>query len=216
MLVLILIIIVLIHVLILSLLALLTGLALLLLELAALLRLLGGDLAAAEAEPAEEADTAHTGLLHELEELLGGLGLASLAGLLLVVDLLGQAKHAVGQVLALLPLDVDGLRNETGPAVLVVAPPELLLDDLVLEPVVLLELPLEGDAAGVALGELEALDGQVGEGLEEELRVAGLDVLVNIGRSLLEDKGPELGDLGDDLLATDVEVPGELILLADL
>jgi hypothetical protein len=98
----------------------------------------------------------------------------------------------------------------------VVAPPELLLNDLVLEPVVLLELPLEGDAAGVALGELEALDGQVGEGLEEELRVAGLDVLVNIGRSLLEDEGPELGDLGDDLLATDVEVPGELILLADL
>lgn len=216
MLVLILIIIVLIHILILSLLALLTGLALLLLELAALLRLLGGDLAAAEAEPAEEADAAHAGLLHELEELLGGLGLASFAGLLLVVDLLGQAQHAVGQVLALLPLDVDGLGDEAGPAVLVVAPPELLLNDLVLEPVVLLELPLEGDAAGVALGELEALDSQVGEGLEEELRVAGLDVLVNIGRSLLEDEGPELGDLGDDLLTADVEVPGELILLADL
>jgi hypothetical protein len=95
------------------------------------------------------------------------------------------------------------------------APVELLLEHLVLEPVVLLELPLEGDRAGVAVGELEALNGQAGEGVEEELGVAGLDVLVNLGRGLLEDEGPELGDVGDDLLALDVEVLGELILLTD-
>lgn len=189
---------------------------LLLLELAALLRLLGGDLAATETEPAEEADTTHASLLHELKELLGVLGLAELlASLLLVVDLLGKAEHAVGQILALLPLDVDRLRDETGPAVLVEAPVELLLENLVLEPFVLLELPLDGDGARVAVGELEALNGEAGQSVEEELGVAGLNVLVNLGRGLLEDEGPELGDVGDNLSTLDVEVLGELVLLTD-
>ncbi|KAI6771905.1 hypothetical protein HG530_002863 [Fusarium avenaceum] len=217
-LILVLVVVIVIHVIIVILLrlALPACLLLLLLELAALLRLLGGDLAATETEEAEEADAAHASLLHEAEELLGGLGLTGLlAGLLLVVDLLGEAEHAVGQILALLPLDVDGLGDEAGPAVLVEAPEELLLEHLVLEPFVLLELPLEGDGAGVAVGELEALNGQASEGVEEELGVAGLDVLVNLGRGLLEDEGPELGDVGDDLLALDVEVLGELVLLTD-
>jgi len=149
-------------------------------------------------------------------ELLGGLGLTKLlASLLLIVDLLGETEHAVGQILALLPLDVDGLGDETGPAVLVEAPVELLLENLVLEPVVLLELPLEGDGARVTVRELEALNGEAGQGVEEELGVAGLDVLIDLGRGLLENEGPELGDVGDDLLTLDVEVLGELILLTD-
>lgn len=131
------------------------------------------------------------------------------------MDLLGEAEHAVSQVLALLPLDVDGLGNETSPAVLVETPVELLLKNLVLEPLVLLELPLDGDGARVAVGKLEALNGEAGQGVEEELRVARLDVLVNLGRGLLEDEGPELGDLGDNLSTSDVEILGELVLLTD-
>jgi hypothetical protein len=95
------------------------------------------------------------------------------------------------------------------------APVELLLENLVLEPVVLLELPLEGDGARVTVRELEALNGEAGQGVEEELGVAGLDVLIDLGRGLLENEGPELGDVGDDLLTLDVEVLGELILLTD-
>ena len=217
-LVLIIIVVVLIHVIIvilLNLASLAVGL-LLLLNLAALLGLLGGDLAATETEEAEEADTTHAGLLHKFEKLLGVLGLTELlASLLLVVDLLGKAEHAVGQVLALLPLDVDGLRDETGPAVLVEAPVELLLENLVLEPFVLLELPLEGDRARVAVGKLEALNSEAGQGVEKELGVAGLNVLVNLGRRLLENEGPELGNVGDNLSTLDVEVLGELVLLTD-
>jgi hypothetical protein len=94
-------------------------------------------------------------------------------------------------------------------------PVELLLENLVLKPFVLLELPLDGDGARVAVGELEALNSEAGQGVEEELGVAGLDVLINLGRGLLEDEGPELGDVGDNLSTLDVEVLGELVLLTD-
>ena len=81
--------------------------------------------------------------------------------------------------------------------------------------VVLGELEAEGQTARVAIGELEALDGEVCEGGKEKSRVRRLDVLVNIRRSLLVDKSPEVGNLSDKLLALLVQVLAQLVLVAD-
>ena len=45
--------------------------------------------------------------------------------------------------------------------------------------------------------DLEVRDGEGEEGGEQKCRVGGLDVLVDVGGRLLEDQGPEVGDLGD-------------------
>lgn len=197
----------------------LASLALLLLDDKGSLGLFLGNLAASEAEETEEGNTAEASVLHLLDEgLLGGalVGRGDLTGLLVVVDLLGQAKHATGQILLLrLPLDFNRLGNETGPAVLGVAPPELLLEDGVLEEFVLLKLELDGDAAGIALGQLEALDREVLEVVDQSGRVNRLDELVNLRGSLGEDERPEVGDLGNKLLALGVEVLGQGVLLTD-
>ncbi len=204
---------------------LLAGLALLtlgLLLLKGLLGLLGRDVAAAEAEPGEEGDAAEAGGLHLGEQRLLGLGVVFelLAGGQLALggaDLADEVEQALGQVLVLgLPVDLDGLRDEAGPAVLGVAPPKLLLERRVGKVLVGAKGELDGDAARVAArGELEALDGEVGERVEQHGRVGGLDVLVEVGGRLLEDEGPEVGDVGNDLGALGVEVGGELGLLAD-
>lgn len=184
--------------------------------------LLGGDALADVAEPAEEGNAAHAGLLDLGLEGLGlggggGLALAGEDGAALGPDLLDGGKEAVGQVLAGLPVDVDGLGDEAG-VVLGGAPPELLLEDLVLEVLVVAELEADGDGARVAVLavlELEAGDGDVLEGGQEEGGVLGLDVLVNLGGRLLEDEGPEVGDLGDDGGALLVQRARELVLAAD-
>jgi hypothetical protein len=49
-------------------------------------------------------------------------------------------------------------------------------------------------------------DGEIREGGEEERRVGGLDILVDIGGCLFEDEGPEIGDLGDGFGTRVVEV----------
>jgi hypothetical protein len=54
-----------------------------------------------------------------------------------------------------------------------------------------------------------------GEGGEEEGSVGRLDVLVDAGRGLLEDQGPEAGDLGDEGRALFVESLGGFYLVAD-
>jgi hypothetical protein len=81
--------------------------------------------------------------------------------------------------------------------------------------VVLGELEAEEKAARVAVGELEALDRHVGEGSQEQSRIRGLNVLVNVCGSLLEDEGPEVGDLGNELLTLGVEILAELVLVAN-
>lgn len=79
---------------------------------------------------------------------------------------------------------------------------------------VLLEFEGYGYGAGVD-GWLKARDREGGEGGEEEGRVGGLDVLINVRRCLFEDQGPEIGDLGDERLALCVERGEEGGLCAD-
>lgn len=96
---------------------------------------------------------------------------------------------------------------------------ERLLQHGILEEVVGLELEAESDGAGVAsfrVGvDFGAADGDGSEGLGEDLRVLGLDELVDFGRAGLEDDGPEVGDGGDDLGAFGVGGGGEGVLLLD-
>ena len=191
--------------------------------------LLGGDAGAPVAEPGEEAETAEADLgdliLQGLlvgREVLDQLGLegavgARDGGAVLLPDLVDEGEDAVGQVLALLPANGHGLADEAGPAVLGVAVPELLLEDGVLEVVVGVELEADGDAAGVALGavgDLEVGDGDVLQGGQEEGGVGGLDVLVDVGGGLLEDQGPEVGNLRDRLRALLVQRLSEGEMLA--
>ncbi|KAF3057897.1 hypothetical protein CFAM422_012043 [Trichoderma lentiforme] len=154
--------------LLLNLLALLAGLALLLLFLEGSLVLLLGDAQATEAKPGEEADAIEAGALHLALELLLGLGVVTLTSLVVLPDLVDEVQHAAGQVLVGLPVDLDRLADEARPAILVAAPPELLLEDLVLKVLVLAELELDGDAARVAVGQLKALHGQVDQGAQED------------------------------------------------
>lgn len=56
--------------------------------------------------------------------------------------------------------------------------------------------------------QLEVADGEGCQGGEEERGVAGLDVLVDVGGCLLEDQGPEVGDLGDERVPSCVEGTG--------
>lgn len=198
-----------------NLLARLAELALLLFLLEGSLVLLLGDAETPESEPGKEADAVEASALHLGLELLLGLGVVALAGLVVLPDLVDEVQHAAGQVLVGLPVDLDRLTDETRPAILVAAPPELLLEDLVLKVLVLAELELDGNAARVAVGQLESLHRQVDEGAQQDGRVSRLDVLIDIRRSLLEDKGPKVGDLSNDLGALGVQVLGELSLLAD-
>jgi hypothetical protein len=50
---------------------------------------------------------------------------------------------------------------------------------------------------------------------QQQGRVGRLDVLVYVGRGLLDDQRPEVGDARDDLVALFVEGLVELDLLAD-
>lgn len=174
-----------------------------------------GDLATPVSKPGEEAQRIETRVVDLRLELLLGGSLLGLASSLLLVDGLDEAKHAVGKILTGLPLDLDRLGDEASPLVVGVAPPELLLEDLVLKELVLAELPPDGDAARVTGGELEALDGQVGQVVEKQVGVGGLDVLVNIRGRLLNGEGPEAGDSGNDLVALCVERLAQFVLVAD-
>ena len=177
--------------------------------------LLGADAGTPVAEPGEEAKAAEAGLGDlllqgllvggELLDLLGLEGaVGAHGGAVLLPHLDDEVEDAVGQVLGVLPADGHGLADKASPAILRVAVPELLLKDGILEVVVLLELKADGDVAGVALGtvgDLEVGDGDVLQGGQEDGGVGGVDVLVNIGRGLLEDQRPEVGDLRDRLRA---------------
>lgn len=198
-----------------NLLALLAELALLLLLLEGSLVLLLSDAEATETEPGKEADAIKAGALHLGLELLLGLGVIALAGLVVLPDLVDEVQHAAGQVLVGLPVDLDRLADEARPAILVAAPPELLLENLVLKVLVLAELELDGNAARVAVGKLESLNREVDQRAQQDGRVSWLNILVDIRGSLLEDEGPEVGDLCNNLGALGVQVLGELSLLAD-
>lgn len=198
-----------------NLLALLAQLALLLLLLEGSLVLLLGDAEAAETEPGKEADAVKACGIHLGLELLLVLGVIALAGLVVLPDLVDEVQHAAGQVLVGLPVDLDRLTDEARPAILVAAPPELLLKDLVLKVLVLAELELDGNAARVAVGKLESLNRQVDQRAQQDGRVSRLDILVDIRGSLLENERPEVGDLSNNLGALGVQVLGELGLLAD-
>jgi hypothetical protein len=81
--------------------------------------------------------------------------------------------------------------------------------------IVLFELETEDKAARVTVGELEALNGHVLEGSQEQGGVRGLNVLVNVGGSLLENESPEVGDLSDKLLALGIQVLAQVVLVAN-
>lgn len=95
--------------------------------------------------------------------------------------------QTAGQVLALLPVDLDGLRDETIP-VLGVTVPELLLQCLILEPLVLSEAKLEREAAWRAVGgiDLEAGDLECLKAVGEDLGIGGLDEVLDLRGALLE------------------------------
>lgn len=94
---------------------------------------------------------------------------------------------------------------------------ERLLEHGVLEEVVRLELEAESDGAGVAVFRIgvdfRARHRDGGEGLGENLRVLGLDELVDFGRAGLEDDGPEVGDGGGDFGTFGVGGFGKGVLL---
>jgi hypothetical protein len=177
-------------------------------------------LASAEGEPGEEADGVERGLLHDFAQGLLGLGFVvglTRGGLVLLPFLVDERGHATSQAfVGRLPLNVKGLADTAGiHAVTAAAPPELLSENLVLEVVILGELEAEGKAARVAVGELEALNEEGSEGGQEQLRVRGLDVLVDIWRSLLENESTEVGDLSNKLLTLLVEILAQLVLMAN-
>lgn len=96
--------------------------------------------------------------------------------------------------------------------------PEALFQHRVVEVFVLRELPADADGPRIAGGgvvELEMAHGEGGEGGQQQGGVGGLDVLVYVGGGLLEDEGPEVGDLRDGLVPPGVERGGEVDLLAD-
>ena len=80
-----------------------------------------------------------------------------------------------------------------------VSVPELLLQCLVLEPLVLRESKLEREAAGRAAIDFEAGDLECLEALGEDLRVGRLNEVLDLGRALFEDERPEMRYLGDKL-----------------
>lgn len=104
------------------------------------------------------------------------------------MQLYGRVCEATGQVLALLPVDLDGLRDQAFP-VLGGAVPELLLQCLVLKPLVLGESELEREALRRTLGvvELEAGDLESLEAVCEDFGVGGLNEVLNLRWTLLED-----------------------------
>jgi len=97
---------------------------------------------------------------------------------------------------------------------------ERLLENAVLEKLVGLELKPESDGAGAAVLGIGVDFGagyrDGGEGLGEDLRVLGLDELVDFRGAGFEDDGPEVGDGGSDLGALGVGGFGEGVLLLDL
>ena len=104
------------------------------------------------------------------------------------MQLYGRVCEAAGQVLALLPVDFDGLRDQAFP-VRGSAVPELLLQCLVLEPLVLGESELKREALGRALGvvELEAGDLESLEAVCKDLGVAWLYEVLDLLWTLFED-----------------------------
>jgi hypothetical protein len=95
---------------------------------------------------------------------------------------------------------------------------ESLLQDGVGEEVVGLEFKAESDGARVAVLAAVEFGAGYGDGLQrlgEDLRVLGLDELVDLGRAGLEDDAPEVGDVGCDGGALFVGGLGELVLLLD-
>lgn len=92
-------------------------------------------------------------------------------------------------------MNLDRLAHQPRPLARL-AEPELLLQYAVLEPLVLGEPELQAEVAR-RLVEVEARDFECGEALGEDLRVRGLDEVVDFGRRLLEDKGPEVWDARD-------------------
>lgn len=95
--------------------------------------------------------------------------------------------QTTSQVLALLPVDLDRLGDETVP-VLGVTVPELLLQGLVREPLILRETKLEREAAWRAVGgiDLEAGDLECLKAVGEDLGVGGLDEVLDLRGALLE------------------------------
>lgn len=200
--------------------------------------------ATAVGEEVEEGDGAVGGLLQQLGQglVLGqvtGLGIAGLAGvadedaveLLSRVLLLGSPEvvggigETLGQILAGLPVDADGLGDQTGGAVLAVAVPEGLLEDRVGKPLVLGEVEADGDRARLAVvlqtdhtrvgvgGDLGAQDLDALEGLGEDLEVIAGDGGLELGGGVVKDDGPETGDLGNGVLAGGEDVLGHEELL---
>jgi hypothetical protein len=194
----------------------------LLLLLLGLGRFLSADPAVAgdKGEEAEEADRSLVGGLdHGLQRLVLGKSRLLLGVLELLPgleELVGRVGQASCEVLVLLPVDLDRLRHEALP-VLGLPEPELLLNSLVLEPLVLLEAELQGEAAGRALGvvELESRDLECVEALGEDLGVGGLDEVVDLRRGLLKNKAPEVRNSCDELGALLVERGLEDLSLAD-
>lgn len=204
----------------------------------------GAGPAAAVGEEVEEGGVALAGLVDQFDQglVLGqfaGGGVAGLAGLadehtvellggVLLLgspEVVGGVGEAPGQVLAGLPVDADGVRDETGGAVLAVAVEEGLFQNRVGEPLVLGEVEADGNGAGLAkvlqaqLGgggrgrDLGAQDLDALEGVGEDLEVVAGDGGLELGSGVVKDDGPEAGDLADGVLAGGEDVLGHEILL---
>ena len=85
--------------------------------------------------------------------------------------------------------------------------PEFLLEGRVFEPIVVAEAePYCNASRAASLGgdtgrNLEASDVDIGQMVGENGGIRGLDVLIDIRRSLFEYEWPEVGDLGDESLS---------------
>lgn len=176
------------------------------------------DTAANEAEEVEERGSSAAlelvrhGFLDGLEVLVRLFGFEKLDG---------EVGKTIGDILALLPVNLDWLRDKAGPSVGVAAVPELLLELGVVEPLVVLELKGDLDGADVtavndlAVNDLKVLNVDVLERGGENLRVGWRDELVDIWWGRLKDEGPEVIDLCDGLGALLVDWSSQNDLLAD-
>lgn len=158
-----------------------------------------------------------TNLVDELLELRQLLAVTTLL-LLGFRKVASSIQQTLGQVLALLPVDANRLRNQTFPGASLAlgglgdlcAPVKVLDELLVLEEGILLAgLELEGEtqAARLTLAlliDLEPLNGQVLERGAEDGSVGGHDILIDLGGGVGEHTDPEvILDLGggDELVA---------------
>jgi len=227
----------------------------LIVELGSLLGLLSGDVTATVAEEGEEAGASGAlnalvilillllgvhglslGNLELLDEslVLGELGALAALLLLGLSQVTSSIEQALGEIHVLLPVDANGLGNQTLPGAdlaagsldALLAPVELLHELGVGEEGVLLlagvEFKGEAQAAGLTITlliHLEALDVQVLQGGAKRSSIGGQDVLVNLGGGAGEDANPEVVlDLrrgGDNLIALLEEGVEERNRLAD-